>query len=433
MSFELYHGDCVQVMASWPEACVDAICADPPYGLAFMGKHWDDLGDAGGQIDWHMAWAEQALRVLKPGGFLLAFSGSKTSHYLTLAVELVGFEIRDSIDWLYFNGFPKSMNVGEGRGTALKPAKEPIVMARKRPVGTVEENLAAHGTGALNIEKCSIEVLDSRYAQNFSPNVGDRSLGVTSFQAGRGTEPGSGRWPSNVIIDGIVAAELDARCGAAGARAAVSGDEPSAASVGRVTNARKRVKGVFHRDTGGPSRFFHVPKPSTAEREFGCDGLPLKSAGEVTDREDGTAGLNSPRAGAGRLNGSRNHHPTLKPINLMRYLCRLITPPGGLVLDCFAGSGTTGIAALREGFRFVGIERELQYLAIAAARVGAAAQEGVYREESEATDADVSHPDPAPGQPSGGAGGEARDAAREASPSSSSSSPAPAIGTDGCG
>lgn len=343
MNFEVHHGDCISVMQRWEENAVDALCGDPPYGLSFMNKAWDRLGngDLWGQIFWHQRWAVEALRVMKPGAYGLVFSSSRTVQYLMIGLELAGFEIRDMIDWLYFNGFPKSSNNGS-LGTALKPAKEPIVMVRK-PLQekSLDENLRVLGTGYLNINGC---------------RVGER-------------------WPSNVIIDELVAVELDARCGDAGAKAPVKGTEPSVASTGLVTNPRARVKGAFHGDKGGPSRFFYCPKPSRAEREYGCEGLPLQTAGEMTDREDGSDGLKSPRAGAGRTGGARNHHPTLKPIALMQYLCRLITPKSGIVLDPFAGSGTTGIAALREGFKFVGIEKELPYLAIATARVSAAERE----------------------------------------------------------
>ncbi len=377
MSFELYSGDCVEVMKRWPEACLDAVCTDPPYLIDFMGKKWDSGAQTVfGNIDWHRRWTHELLRVMKPGAFAFVFSHSRAVQYLMVALELVGFEIRDTIDWFYFNGFPKNLDLGDGRGTALKPMKEPIVLVQKPREGTFEQNIATYGTGYLNIDACKIEVLDKAYAQNFSKYVGERGMGVTNWQAGRGTEPDEvGRWPPNVIIDELVAFELDARCGETGAKAPVTGNEASAASTGLVTNARKRVKGKFHGDKGGPSRFIYCVKPTKAEREFGCEGLPLQSAGDVTDREDGSAGLKSPRAGAGRLSGSRNIHPTLKPINLMRYLSRMITPRGGLVADPFMGSGTTGIAALREGFDFIGVEKELQYLGIAAARVSAAERE----------------------------------------------------------
>lgn len=389
VKFELYGGDCVNVMQAWPEASLDALCSDPPYGLTFMNKGWDNFGNTGvwGQIEWHSRWVREALRVMKPGAFGAVFSHSRTVQYLMIAMELAGFEIRDTIDWFYWNGFPKSLDCGEGLGTALKPMKEPIVLVQKPREGTFEQNIAKYGAGALNIDACAIATDENLNGGAYSMGgraalPGDERIGAAAgmFAAGGGRLPGQyeqpvGRWPPNVIIDEFVARELDLRCGNAGARAPVTGDEASMASTGLVTNARKRVKGKFPGDKGGPSRFIYCVKPTKAEREFGCEELPLQSAGDVTDREEGSAGLNSPRAGAGRLSGSRNFHPTLKPVNLMRYLCRLIVPPGGIVADPFMGSGTTGIAALREGLSFIGVEKEVPYLAIATARVSAAERE----------------------------------------------------------
>lgn len=389
MKHELHLGDCVEVMARFEDNCVDALVSDPPYGLKFMSKKWDRLGsDIGEQIEWHVRWAVEALRLLKPGGHALIFNHSRTDQYLKVGLEVAGFEIRDTIDWFYFNGFPKSRNdVADGIGTALKPAKEPIVLARKPLIGTLAENESEYGTGLLNIDACRMQRDDVDPSREGEL---PRLNGVTNFRPDGGPRGGEkGRWPANVIIDELVARELDLRCGDVGAKAPVSGNEPSEASEGLATNRRRRVKGAFHSDKGGPSRFFYCPKPSRAEREFGCEGLPLRSAGEVTDREDGSAGLNSPRAGAGRLGGARNYHPTLKPIALMQYLCRLITPADGIVLDPFTGSGTTGIAALREGFRFVGIEKEVEYLIIANARVSAAAHEGVPYEAPQPQEAHV--------------------------------------------
>lgn len=393
MSFELHLGDCVEVMGRWPQESVDAICTDPPYGLRFMAKSWDFIGkDVFEQITWNYRWAVQAYRVMKPGAYALVFNHSRTVHYLMVALEAAGFEIRDTIDWLYFNGFPKSKN-SDDQGTALKPAKEPIVFVQKPREGTYQENVEQYGVGMLNIDACRIKVSDSKYAQNFSNAQPGRS-GVTNWQTSRGTDPSSvGRWPSNIIIDELVAYEMDLRCGLSGANGRVSGNEPSAASEGLVTNKRKRVKGAFHGDKGGPSRYFYCPKPTRAEREYGCEGLPLQTAGEMTDREDDSDGLKSPRAGAGRTGGARNFHPTLKPINLMRYLCRLIAPAEGVVVDPFMGSGTTGIAALLEGYQFVGVEQELKYMGIAAARVSTAASErnGHEATEDEAVERTGSH------------------------------------------
>lgn len=375
MSFWLYQGDCVDVMRDWSECSVDALCSDPPYGLGFMNKKWDTLGngDLWGQIEWHRRWAEQAYRVLKPGAHLLAFSSSRTYHYLAFGVELAGFEIRDSVDWIYGTGFPKSMNVGAGFGTALKPGKEPIVLARKPLDGTILQTVAKWGTGAINIDACRLGRDES---ESITERVGSRSAGVTTLSLTPGQRGGDakGRWPANVVFDGAAASELDQQTGTLkhGGTIPFDGAGAAAARVQHVAyNGHSAPRGEWqpYDDAGGASRFFYCAKPSKAERDRGCEHLPLKTAGDVTDRKEGSDGLKSPRAGAGRTNGSRNHHPTLKPISLMRYLCRLITPPRGVVLDPFMGSGTTGVAALEEGFRFVGIERELEYLPIAVSRI----------------------------------------------------------------
>lgn len=286
-------GDCKVMLRELPDASVDACVTDAPYGLSFMGKHWDyDVPKA-------ETWAE-VLRVLKPGAHLLSFFGSRTYHRGVVQIEDAGFEIRDAIMWLYGSGFPKSHNLEgewEGWGTALKPAYEPIVVARKPLVGTVAENVLAHGTGALNIDGCRVDASDGRplieskaeaTLHTFGNGLnGSRSAGVTT----------QGRWPANLIHDGS----------------------------GEPTDL-----------LGDAARFFYCAKASKSDR------------------------------------GEGNNHPTVKPTDLMRYLCRLVTPPGGVVLDPFMGSGSTGKAALLEGFRFIGCERSPEYVAIARARIDAA-------------------------------------------------------------
>ncbi|MAK31353.1 DNA modification methylase [Acinetobacter sp.] len=280
-------GDCVAEMRKLPDGSVDAIVTDPPYGLGFMGKEWDALPPG-------PKWAEQCLRVLRPGGHVVAFGGTRTVHRLAVALEDAGFEIRDTIHWCYWSGFPKSLNLGEGRGTALKPALEPAILARKPMPGTVADCVQEHGTGALNIDACRIAPGDKAWP---GPN-----------------DDGDPRWPANL---------------------------------------------------------YHCPKPATAEREAGTEGLAQASAGELTGgRAEGSAGLNSPRAGAGRTSAGRgNIHPTVKPVALMRWLVRLVTPPGGTVLEPFAGSGTTLVACEREGFAAIGIEVSPEYCDIIRARV----------------------------------------------------------------
>ncbi len=327
-------------MAAMDEASVDAIVTDPPYGLAsgptafledatsgrgFMGKEWDR--GVPGPAFWR-----EALRVAKPGAYLLAFGGTRAFHRMAVAIEDAGWEIRDCVCWLYGQGFPKSLNMESewaGWGTALKPAWEPIIMARKPLEGTVAANLLLHGTGALNIDGARVGN-DPRHNASCR-NAGDTAAPVLTAgreTAGRET---AGRWPANLMHDG------------------------SPEVVDRL---------------GEASRFFYCAKASRADREEGCEQLPTRSGAEATERQEGTAGLNSPRAGASRTaDAVRNHHPTVKPTELMRYLIRLITPPGGTVLDPFMGSGSTGKAAMLEGATFHGCDLDPAYLAIAEARI----------------------------------------------------------------
>lgn len=355
----LVGADCRRVLLGMAADSIDAIATDPPYELGFMGKRWDASGVAF-QVD---LW-EQLLRVLKPGGHLLAFGGTRTYHRMTCAIEDAGFEVRDSLHWLYGTGFPKSLNVGEGRGTALKPGHEPIVLARKPLEGTVAANVAKWGTGALNIDGCRIAGDVPVFARR-----GDLMTNVYGSGLGGGNRTGEtreGRWPANVLLDEGAAAELDVQSGTLTSGTRAAGVRKG---IGFGSSATGDGGPAIVGSEGGASRFFYVAKPARAERDAGCAHLPAKSGGEATDREDDSAGTQNPRAGAGRTGGARNFHPTVKPVELMRYLVRLVTPPGGLVLDPFAGSGTTGVACIHEGFGFLGIEREEEYLEIARARL----------------------------------------------------------------
>lgn len=377
----LFHGDCLDVLRELPDESVHAVVTDPPYGIAFMGKAWDQPGEFGserrapglnqrrgaadaaleaGRYDlspsallnfqrWCEAWARECFRVLKPGGHLLSFGGSRTWHRLAAGVEDAGFETRDSIAWLYGSGFPKSLDVGkalpewEGWGTALKPAFEPIVVARKRLAGTVAANVLAHGTGALNIDATRTataetihgstrpnDIRGGRYAQG-SATAND----LTNYKQAIG-----GRWPANVVLDKSQAAELDRQAPDTGAQRPVRGSEPSApVEGGGIYGRRERVQGPFHGDRGGASRMFptfrYEAKAPTSERPV-VDGV---------------------------------QHPTVKPLELMQWLVRLVTPKGGTVLEPFAGSGTTVEACLREGFDVIAIEREADYLPLIEKRI----------------------------------------------------------------
>ena len=345
MSITLLEGDCVAHMAAMAEASVDAVVCDPPYGLQFMGKEWDNLwrdkpgadakwasehaGTLAGRARrlpdykatdpqamqlWHEQWAREALRVLKPGGHLVAFNGSRTYHRMFCAIEDAGFEIRDCLSWLYGSGFPKSRNIGGGMGTALKPAWEPICLARKPLIGTVAANVLAHGTGAINVDACRVEndEYDPTKVQRQQSNRVTWEGGEASGFKAEHVQPTynvAGRWPS------------------------------------RNSDSRKtqNVYGAMRRgsDAGAP----RIDADKSAARFFYA-------------------------AKAGKKDRAGSKHPTVKPVSLMRWLVRMVTPPGGLVLDPFAGSGTTGQAALDEGFDAFLIEREREYIVDIKARFG---------------------------------------------------------------
>lgn len=338
----VYPGDCLAVLAELPDGSVDAVVTDPPYGLEFMGAEWDSFRPSSARIrtridgrtnpasgksvtvtpeayvagapfqQWCQDWAAECLRVLKPGGHMLAFGGSRTWHRLAAAVEDAGFEVRDSIAWLYGSGFPKSLNLPDGRGTALKPAFEPIVVGRKPLAGTVAQNVTEHGTGALNIDGCRIPHDGTGVWGNSQNSERHRSaLGYRGGEVGSlSSRHDDGRWPANVVLD-------------------------EATAVGLET-----------------ARFFYTAKASANERPE-VDGV---------------------------------RHPTVKPLSLMRWLVRLVTPPGGTVLDPFAGSGTTAEACVLEHLRCIAIEREASYLPLIVARLSKPIAVGFdFNENAEAT------------------------------------------------
>jgi hypothetical protein len=378
----LFHGDCLDVLRELPDESVHAVVTDPPYGLEFMGREWDgadgfrrslDAADAGrdnvfgrasrtspeyraGSVfeEWCEAWARECLRILKPGGHLLAFGGSRTWHRLAAGIEDAGFEIRDSIAWLYGSGFPKSLDVGKalpdwkGWGTALKPAFEPIVVARKPLAGTVASNVLSHGTGALNIDANRVgdgsESQGARSPRETSSNDRYTDRGAVDLAATPGPRGGSpdGRWPANVVLDESQAAELYRQAPDTGGSGAASGPSLNGATgTSAAYGARNGVDSTpfYGGERGGASRMFptfhYEAKAPTSERPV----------------VDGVA------------------HPTVKPLDLMRWLVRLVTPKGGIVLEPFAGSGTTVEACLREGFDVIAIEREADYLPLIEKRI----------------------------------------------------------------
>jgi DNA modification methylase len=457
--FTLHLGDCLESLRAMPDNSVDSIVTDPPYGLSFMGKKWDY--DVPG-VD---VWAE-CLRVLKPGGHLLAFAGTRTQHRMAVRIEDAGFEIRDMIAWVYGSGFPKSLDVSkaidkaagverevvgydasrarpnrvgkvmgeveydrsdngatitapatdaakqwQGWGTALKPALEPITVARKPLIGTVADNALAHGTGALNIDGCRVEFQGD--ADKASAKPGGKTTAKSGSLAGKtqdgfvvtgpfvdgerlywsnetgwgsregatifndedamdpteatGREPatqrtefvsvqGAGRWPANLIHDGSdeVLAGFPVTGPSQGGKH--SGRKGTRDDVGDYGFERVEINRPTD-DGGSAARFFYCAKASRADRNEGMTdpGPQFKHGTTLRDVE------NTATAG--------NNHPTVKPTDLMAYLCRLVTPPGGTVLDPFMGSGSTGKAAMREGFDFIGCELSPEYLAIARARI----------------------------------------------------------------
>lgn len=404
----IHVGDCLEVMRTLPDNSVDAVVTDPPYGIGFMGKAWDGkdiearLGQRraapshdpcaaanGGHMSAAAAaglydlspkamrafqafsadWAREALRVMKPGAHLLSFASPRTYHRMVCGFEDAGLEIRDQVLWLFGSGFPKSRN-GEWGGTALKPAHEPICLARKPLSGTVEENWRAHGTGALNIDACRIPVTDDAYARNCSGDrghAGTRSIdnrGATDIRTGGASAAAGGRWPANLAHDGSeeVVAIFPKEAGAASQVLGTEASRPVKNTYGEF----KRGGGAFHGDTGSAARFFYCAKADRSDRNDGCEGMeerPLLWS-------SGTKNPGSFQA-EGTRRSSENNHPTVKPTDLMRWLCRLVTPRGGVVLDPFMGSGSTGRGAIAEGFQFIGIELDPHYARIAEARIRA--------------------------------------------------------------
>ena len=429
----IYCGDCRLLLAQPPldgENWVDAIVTDPPYELGFMGKKWDSSG-----ISYDVEMWRKCLRALKPGGHLLSFGGSRTYHRMACAIEDAGFEIRDQIMWIYGSGFPKSLDVSkaidkaagaerevvgsklgrpgyslaendtdchqrkdyglyqnaesecsitapatdaakqwQGWGTALKPAHEPICVARKPIEGTVAANVLKHGTGALNIDRCRVAQGENDKPGHWTHKreIGDGNI----FQGGGRTEqdfgsvnPASGRWPANVIHDGSEeVVSLFPQSSITGDRSSQSKSAPVAGTNWLSENHES----TEYTDSGSAARFFYCAKTSKSEREAGCEDLALVPLAYGNQAQAEVKRGNTEHSGNSGINTVKmrgNNHPTVKPLALMRYLCQLVTPPGGTIIDPFCGSGTTALAARSLGFRFVGIEEKEEYCRIAMARL----------------------------------------------------------------
>ena len=411
-NIKLLLGDCLNKLKDLDDNSIDSIVTDPPYGLSFMGKKWDY--DVPSQEIW-----EECIRVIKPGGYLLAFAGSRTYHRMAVRIEDAGFEIRDQIMWVYGSGFPKSLNIGkgvdkklgnerkviwsdryqdgknrqekgsahynhnvkiggtansnyitqgnsewEGWGTALKPAHEPIVMARK-PLSekTVVDNVLEWGTGGINIDESRIEtdeVITTHASNSKSEHFGQIQIHGTYQSPGQVL----GRFPANIIFDEEAGKILDEQSGNRPGCTSPS-DAVGSDSIFRPNQGGYQKQGPIYGDVGGASRFFYCPKTSKTDRNQGLDGFEEKQ--QDLSRKEGKVGGDNPRNRG--VNKRKNHHPTVKPTDLMLYLIRLVTPNGGTTLDPFMGSGSTGKAAVRGGFGFVGIEREDEYMKIAEARI----------------------------------------------------------------
>jgi len=424
----IFHGDSLETLKTMKANSIDSVVTDPPYGLSFMSKAWDY------EVPTVELWRE-VLRVLKPGGHLLSFGGTRTYHRLVVNIEDAGFEIRDQIQWIYGSGFPKSLDVSkaidkaagaerevvgvnpssrpnskiagmrgfdnregapedsagiqtitapateaakkwQGFGTSLKPANEPICVARKplAPKHTVAQNVQAFGTGALNIDQSRIGFAsESDRKAAAVHNAGSSASGSLNWNTGEQKDSSKdyrlqeGRWPANILFDEEAAAMLDLQSGqSAESRKGVSVRENPSESWKQSSKVRVETR---HGDSGGASRFFYCAKASKAERNKGLEGMPK----QVLATSTGQTRPGSPaRLGADPhavQEPVANHHPTVKPVKLMEYLVRLVTPPGGVCLDPFMGSGTTGVACKNLGFEFVGIERDENYVEIARKRV----------------------------------------------------------------
>ena len=434
MNIQLLNGDCLDKLKELEPNSIDSIVTDPPYGLSFMGKKWDY--DVPSQQIW-----EECMRILKPGGHLLSFAGSRTYHRMAVRIEDAGFDIRDQIMWIYGSGFPKSHNIGkavdkiegnerevvgskgsyrdmrggaldpnltkdrdrleiietkgtsqwEGWGTALKPAHEPIVLARKPLVGTVANNVLEYGVGGLNIDGCRVGNESRTYDLTMTSGNFETTNGGKNIKSD--TKTVEGRFPANIILDEEAGKILDQQSGKLNKQAKCKTDNKSGWQNEYVGGDKvNAIERKLYLDEGGASRFFYCPKAQKKDRNEGMPEnvetfiqRPRREDGSVIYKETHPEEWNEvmkskPRKEKTSLGASeeklqtqttatKNIHPTVKPTELMKYLVRLVTPKGGVVLDPFMGSGSTGKAAVLEGMNFIGIEREKEYYQIAQQRI----------------------------------------------------------------
>jgi len=444
MTYQILLGNNLDILPTLPDNSIDSIVTDPPYGLSdnkyvadtiarwiagerdfvpdgkgFMGKSWDAF------VPPPALW-DECLRVLKPGGHLLAFAGTRTYDLMGISIRMAGFEIRDSIGWVYGSGFPKSLDVSkaidkaagaerevigtlpagsgpiktghvnkgggggmsvgterspeinitapstpeaqqwQGWGTALKPALEPIVVARKPLIGTVAENVLTHGTGGLNIDASRIgrKEGDDSSAGNRTATFGTQDTQSGGDGSGGWQQNSGGRWPANLILDEYTAELLDEQSGQVGngwkknyGKEDYAGRQYAGGSFGGGGYSGTNT----YADSGGASRFFYVAKATKTDRSEGLGDLPLRKSDQRSEVAAGIwADMEAPK---------QNFHPTVKPTTLMEYLIKLVTPPGGTVLDPFTGSGSTGKAAILNGFDFIGIEMTEDYVPIIEGRL----------------------------------------------------------------
>ena len=405
---EIFNEDCLIGMRKLPDNSIDAIVTDPPYGLSFMSKKWDY--DVPKQEIW-----EECLRVLKPGGYLLAFAGTRTQHRMAVRIEDAGFEIRDMIAWVYGSGFPKSLNIGkavdkmqgnereeiglhkrtgketgtygafkgnnletkgasdwEGWGTALKPAFEPITVARKPIEGTVADNCLKWGVGGINIDGCRVGTEDTYHYDRKGGNAGEVSWKGLNVEVSADSSP-LGRFPANFIHDGSEEVLDKFPHSKSGSMKKPYTYTNNGYSLGKPTGETKQI---HEASEGSASRFFYCAKASKSERNAGCEELEEKFApkGNNEGRD-----MSNPKNHLGGMQSSvmQNNHPTVKPIKLMEYLVKLVSREGHIILDPFAGSGSTCIACVNLGRKYIGYELDKGYFDIAKHRIGNARLEAL--------------------------------------------------------